>query len=63
MTIEPFYLRFSDYMPSYKVTSTPSITRYQAFFIMTFDEGVMQPYDKDYTDKDRCDQMIAKIKR
>ncbi len=63
MTIEPFYLQFSDYMPSYKVTSIPSISRFGAFFLITFNEGVMQPYDKDYTDENRCNQMIAKIKR
>lgn len=63
MTIKPFSLLFEDYMPSYRVTTEPSILMHYAYFFMSFGDGEMISYGKDYTEEKRRSQMIEKIKR
>ena len=63
MTIELFSLSFDDYTPNYRVTTNPSIEMNSAFFVMSFSNGEMASYGKDYTEEKRRNQMIEKIKR
>lgn len=63
MRILPISLSFDNYTPNYRVTTNPSIEMYSAFFVMSFGDGEMIFYGKDYTEENRRNQMIEKIKR
>lgn len=63
MEVGSFPLNFDDYYPTYKVTTEPSIRMHYAYFFMSFGDGEMASYGKDYTEEKRRNQMIEKIKR
>jgi hypothetical protein len=62
MTIDPFILSFTDYTPSYRIRTYPSISMFYAFFILDYVSKTPVKLAT-YTIRERCDKMVEKIKR